>query len=384
MRFEFYSAGRIIFGSGVFSEIGNLSSTFGKKALIILGKKSFRSTNKFELLLYELKNNNVEYILYEGISTEPDTETVDKAGEIGFKNRVDMVIGIGGGSVIDTGKAVSGILTNGGSVSDYMEGIGKGLTISKPSLPYIAVPTTAGTGAEVTKNSVIYSKEKNVKRSMRSPHLIPNIALVDPELTVHLSKSQTAYSGMDALTQLIESYVSKKAQPITSALSIYGIELAGKSLLRAYNDGGDIKAREDMMLASLLSGLALANAGLGAVHGLASSLGAFSIPHGKVCAILLSVITRENLSHDIAKFAKIGIAFTKRYFNSDKSAAYAALDFIYYLCKKLNIPENLKEYKIQKDSIPEIIKNAGKSNMRANPKSFTDEELKNLLEKIKN
>jgi len=382
MRFEFYSAGRIIFGTGVFSEIGKLSSAFGKKALIIPGKKSFRATNKFELLLYELKNNDVEYIIYEGVSTEPDTETVDKAAEIGITNRVDMVIGIGGGSVIDTGKAVSGILTNEGKVSDYMEGIGKGLPISKPSLRYIAVPTTAGTGAEVTKNAVIYSREKNVKRSMRSPYLIPNTALVDPELTINLSKEQTAFSGMDALTQLIEAYLSKKAQPITSAMSIYGIELAGKSLIRAYNDGGDIEAREDMILASLLSGLALANAGLGAVHGLSSSLGALSIPHGKVCAILLPIIMKENLPHDIEKFAKIGIAITKKHFNSDKSSAYAGLDYIYNLCKELGIPENLKEYNIQKNLIPEVIKNAGKSNMQANPKSFTEEELENLLEKI--
>lgn len=382
MRFEFYSAGRIIFGSGVFSEIGKLSSVFGKKALIIPGKKSFSSTNKFELLLYELKKNDVEYILYEGVSTEPDTETIDKVAEIGFENMVDMVIGIGGGSVIDTGKAVSGILTNEGKVSDYMEGIGKGLPISNPSLRYIAVPTTAGTGAEVTKNAVIYSKEKNIKRSMRSPYLIPNIALVDPELTVNLSKEQTAFSGMDALTQLIEAYVSKKAQPITSALSIYGIELAVKSLMRAYNDGSDIKAREDMILASLLSGLALANAGLGAVHGLSSSLGAFSIPHGKVCAILLPIIMKENLPYDIEKFAKIGISITKKPFNSDKFAAYAGLDYICNLCRKLGIPENLKEYNIEKNLIPEVIKNAGKSNMQANPKSFTEEELEKLLEKL--
>ncbi len=382
MRFEFHSRGRIIFGTGVFSEIGKLSSYFSKKALIITGKKSFKSSDKFALLNNEMKNNNVDYVLFNEIETEPDIEIVDTIADIGLKNNVSMIIGIGGGSVIDTGKAVSGVLTNGGSVSDYMEGIGKELPLLKPSLPYIAVPTTAGTGAEVTKNAVIYSKEKNVKRSMRSPYLIPDIALDDPQLTINLTKMQTAYSGMDALTQLIESYVSKKAQPVTSALSIYGIELVGKSLVNVYNNGYDIKAREDMLLASLLSGLALSNSGLGAVHSLASSLGAFSIPHGKVCAILLPIIMKENLPYNMEKFAKIGIALTGKHLNSEKKSAYAGLDFIYGIHNKLNIPENLKEYKIKKKSIPEIIKNSGKSNMQANPKPFTEEELENLLEKI--
>lgn len=382
MRFEFHSRGRIIFGTGVFSEIGKLSSYFSKKALIITGKKSFKSSDKFALLNNEMKNNNVDYVLFNEIETEPDIEIVDTIADIGLKNNVSMIIGIGGGSVIDTGKAVSGVLTNGGSVSYYMEGIGKELPLLKPSLPYIAVPTTAGTGAEVTKNAVIYSKEKNVKRSIRSPYLIPDIALDDPQLTINLTKMQTAYSGMDALTQLIESYVSKKAQPVTSALSIYGIELVGKSLVNVYNNGDDIKAREDMLLASLLSGLALSNSGLGAVHSLASSLGAFSIPHGKVCAILLPIIMKENLPYNMEKFAKIGIALTEKHLDSEKKSAYAGLDFIYGIHNKLNIPENLKEYKIKKKSIPEIIKNSGKSNMQANPKPFTDEELENLLEKI--
>ncbi len=382
MKFEFYSAGRIVFGQGVFSEIGNLSSDFGKKALIITVKDILETNNKLDQLRNELTKNNVECILYDNIDTEPDTEIVDKIAEIGFNNGVDVVIGIGGGSAIDTGKAVSGILANGGSASDYMEGIGKELPISKPSIPYIAVPTTAGTGAEVTKNAVIYSKEKNVKRSMRSPYLIPDIALADPELTVGLPREQTAYSGMDALTQLIEAYVSKKANPMTSVLAIHGIKIAGNAIIRTSNDGSDIEAREDMLLASLLSGLALANAGLGAVHGLASSLGAFSIPHGKVCAVLLPVILKENITYDIKRFAEIGGALTSKHFNSEKDAAYSVLDYIVELCVKLNIPENLKEYKIKKDSIPEIINKTGKSNLKANPKPFTEEELTELLERI--
>ncbi len=384
MNFEFYSAGRIIFGKGVFQKIGILVSNFGKKALVITGKNSFKNSGNFKFLHNELNKNNIEYTLFDEINREPDTETVDKIAEIGFKNHTDTVIGIGGGSVIDTGKAVSGILTNltnNGSVSDYLEGIGTA-EILKPSLPYIAVPTTSGTGAEVTKNAVIYSKEKNVKRSMRSPYLIPDIALADAELTVNLSKEQTSYSGMDALTQLIEAYTSKKAQPMTSALAIYGIKLTGKSLLKSYNDGSDIKAREDMLLASLLSGLALANAGLGAVHGLASSLGAFSIPHGKICAVLLPVIIKENISYNIERFADIGRAVSGRYFSSDKDAAYFIIDYITDLCFKLNIPENLKEYRINRDSISEIVQKAGKGNLKANPKLFTEEELTDLLEKI--
>ena len=382
MRFEFFSAGRIIFGKGVFSEIGGISSELGRKALIVLGKSSFQNTEKYSLLLSALTENNVEYKVYNGVPPEPNTEAVDNGVRTGIENRVDIIIGIGGGSVVDAAKAISGLLTNGGLVSDYLEKIGKELPITKPSLPFIAVPTTAGTGSEVTKNAVIYSKEKKVKRSMRSPYLIPDVVIADPELTLNLPKMQTAYSGMDALTQLIEAYVSKRAQPITSALALHGIECIGRSLETAYNDGTNLKAREDMLLASMLSGLALANASLGAVHALSSSLGAYSIPHGKICAILLPYITKENLPYDIKRYGKIGSAITGKTFPSDKEAGSAGLDFIHSLCKILSIPNNFKEYDIQKKSITNIIKNAGKTNLNSNPKQFTEEELFTILEKI--
>ena len=382
MRFEFFSAGRIIFGRGVFSEIGTISAELGTKALIVLGKSSFKNTEKYPLLLSALAENNVEYKVYNGVPPEPDTEAVDNGVRTGVKNRVDVVIGIGGGSVVDTAKAISAVLTNGGLVSDYLEKIGKELPVTKPSLPFIAVPTTAGTGSEVTKNSVIYSKEKKVKRSMRSPRLIPDVVIADPELTLKLPKTQTAFSGMDALTQLIEAYVSKRAQPITSALALYGIECIGRSLETAYNDGTNLKAREDMLLASMLSGLALANASLGAVHALSSSLGAYSIPHGKICAILLPFITKENLPYDIKRYGKIGSAITGKTFPSDKEAAGAGLDFIHSLCKVLSIPNDFKEYGIQKKSITGIIKNAGKTNLISNPRQLTEEELFAILDNI--
>lgn len=382
MRFEFYSAGKIIFGNGVFSEIGSTAGSLAKKALVVLGKSSFQNTGHYAQLISSLEENNVSHVMYENVPPEPDTDAVDNGVKAGMESNVDIVIGIGGGSVIDTAKAISGILTNGGVVSDYLEKIGRELPVTKPSLPYIAVPTTAGTGSEVTKNAVIYSKEKQVKRSMRSPFLIPDIVIADPELTLSLPKEQTAYSGMDALTQLIEAYVSKKLQPMVSALAIHGIECAGRSLETAYKDGSNAAAREDMLLASMLSGLALANASLGAVHAFSSSLGAFSIPHGKICAILLPYITKENLPFDVEKYGNIGRALTKKEYMSDKEAGEAGLEYIYNLCSRLSIPKDFREYGIGKDRIPDIVNNAGQTNLNANPKQFTEQELYNLIERV--
>jgi len=383
MDFSFFSNERIVFGWGKIENLGMLADEYGKRAFIVSVQQSILESKVFEMIFNELEKHNIHYTLYDKIVTEPEIDAVNRGIEKAKEFQADMVIGIGGGSIIDTAKAISGVITNGGSIGDYLEGIGKGSIIQQPPLPYIAVPTTAGTGAEATKNAVIGDKKHKVKRSLRSPFLIPKTALVDPELTVSLPRDGTAYSGMDAITQLIESYVSKKAQPIPEALCLYGIKNSTFSLEQAYQNGGDRRARENMSLAALLSGMALANSGLGAVHGLASSLGAaYNIPHGKLCAILLPYVIKINLNSAIIKYAHIGETLTGKNFKTHHEAAHAAAIFIEKLCNSVGIPSNLKEYHINTAELPKIVKNSRGSSMSGNPKDLTDDELMKLLESI--
>lgn len=380
MNFEFYTASRIIFGAGTLNKLAEIAPETGSKALIVLGGGSLRNNGVVDKLSSLLKKSGIEICFYEGINGEPEVETIDKGVDIALKNDVDLVIGMGGGSVIDTAKAISGIVTNGGSVLEYLEGVGTGREITKDSLPYIAIPTTSGTGAEVTKNSVILSRKQKFKKSIRSFKLIPDIALVDPELTMGVPPNITAYCGMDALTQLIEPYTSKKAKPFTDALSIYGIPFIARSLLKAVRDGSNLQARTDMALGSLLSGCALANSGLGAAHGIAASLGAnFGISHGLACGILLPHVMEINMKAETGKFANIGEALTGMHFNDKKRAAEAGVEFVRKLAEDIGIPANLKNFGITREDIPSIAKGSRGSSLSGNPVDLTDEELEGFL-----
>lgn len=383
--FEFYSAGKLIFGSGTFSQIGTIAKEQGNHALIVLGGNSLRKIGVVDRLTKLLDQHSVQYTFYEGITFEPTVSTIDTGVKVAKKNSCDMVIAIGGGSVLDTGKAIAGIVTNSGSVFDYLEGVGKGKEITRSALPCIAIPTTAGTGSEVTKNSVISSDLSHLKFkvSIRSLFLIPKIALIDPELTLTLPPEQTAYSGLDALTQLIEPYVSKKAQPITDALAIYGIRLIAESLSEAYRNGSNLAAREKISLAALFSGFALANAGLGAVHALARPLGAYyQIPHGLACAIFLPHIMELNLESTLKKYAEIGRTLTEKHYRKKETAAVAGLEFVKKLNVELNVPNDLKPFKINPADIPVLIQGAQGSSLCDNPRSFSDEELNELLQNL--
>ena len=299
------------------------------------------------------------------------------------------MIGVGGGSAIDAAKAIAGLMTNGGSCLDYMEVIGEGRPIRKPALPWIAVPTTAGTGAEVTRNAVIGSKRRRYKASIRSPRLLPAVALVDPELGVGVSPEITARSGMDALTQCIESYTSNGANPMTDPLAREGITLAARSLRRAVADGNDLAAREEMALAALLSGITLTNAGLGAVHGFAAPAGArFPIPHGTVCAALLPGVMQANVGelrridpgHPwLARYAEVGRRMTGDRSCSDDRAVDAATTFVSDLVRDLRIPR-LGTFGISEADIPELAQTARKaSSMKFNPIELPPATLEQIL-----
>lgn len=377
MQFEFATAQRIIFGNGTLRDIGKIAAPFGKRALVVTGRDTSRATPLFDLL----HKAKVETQIF-AVAGEPTIDAVQKGVEAA--RGCDFVIGIGGGSVLDAGKAIAALLTNDGDTFDYLEVIGQGKPLAHAPLPYIAIPTTAGTGAEVTRNAVLGSPQHHVKVSLRSPLMLPSVALVDPELTYDLPPALTASTGLDALTQLIEPFVSSRANPLTDALCRDGISRAARSLRRAYEN--DNFAREDMALASLFGGLALANSGLGAVHGFAAPLGGmFPAPHGAICAALLPHVMRTNV-HALQKGSPSSTALRRyhevaRILTGDESAtALDGVAWVTKLCHALEIPA-LSTYGITESDFPAIIeKAAAASSMKANPLKLTPEEMNHILQ----
>ena len=379
MSFELSVPEKIIFGKGSLARLGQLVSGFGGRALIVHGANSDRARSIQGLLA---KSSTTLY----PVRNEPSIEDVANGVEEAKASEVTFVIGIGGGSVIDAAKAISGLATNTGDILDYLEVIGRGSPLTRAGLPCVAIPTTAGTGAEVTKNAVIASLEQQVKISLRSPFLLPRIALVDPELTYSLPAQVTIATGLDALTQLIEPLVSSRANPATDGLCREGISRVARSLPAVVQNGKDFTAREEMALASLFGGLALANAGLGAVHGFAGPIGGmFNAPHGLICGILLPFVVDANVhalrlrapdSMALGRYDEIGRLLT----GSPDAVATDALAWLTDVSKTLNMP-TLSSLGIPKEAIPEIASKAAKaSSMKANPIELTQPELEAILE----
>jgi alcohol dehydrogenase class IV len=382
MRFEFATASRVIFGPGVLREAGSLAAGFGRRALVVTGRDASRA-RKLSALLGE---NGVAFSVF-AIPGEPLLGMVQAGVAQARREDCELVIGFGGGSALDAGKAIAAIMTNQGDLLDYLEVIGRGRALSQPPASFIAIPTTAGTGSEVTRNAVLASPEHRVKISLRSPQMLPRIALVDPELTLGLPPGLTASTGLDALTQLIEPYVCGRANVMTDGLCREGMRRAARSLRLAYENGGNAAAREDMALASLFGGLALANAGLGAVHGFAAPIGGmFPAPHGAVCAALLPHVMEANLralrsrqpaSETLRRYAEVARALA----GADNAPADEGVEWVRRLVGDLQIPP-LAKYGITSEHIPELVERAGKaSSMKANPVELTREELSEILER---
>jgi alcohol dehydrogenase class IV len=380
MNFEFATATRIIFGAGTLREIGPIAKGFGNRALVVTGKTAARA----QPLRGLLDASGVTSVTFP-VSGEPTIDIVVRGAQFAKAEQCDVVIGFGGGSAIDAGKAIAVLVTNDGDVLDYLEVIGRGKTLAKPPVPCIAIPTTAGTGAEVTRNAVLASPEHRVKISLRSPLMLPKVALVDPELTYDLPPAITAATGLDALTQLIEPFVSCRANPLTDAICREGMGRAARSLRRAFDDGDDKAAREDMALASLFGGLALANAGLGAVHGFAAPIGGmFPAPHGAVCAALLPHVMEMNVRalHERAR----GSEFLRRFdevarllTNNPNATAAHGITWVRELCAALKIL-GLRSYGISAGHSPALVEQAAKaSSMKANPIALKAEEMKETL-----
>jgi len=381
MRFEFATATRIIFGPGAISQVGPLAKEFGRNALVVTG----RSPSRAKPLLDALHEAEVRVITF-AVDGEPDLEMIRRGTELGKREQCQLVISFGGGSALDAGKAIAAMLANDADVLDYLEIIGGGKTMSRSPAPFIAIPTTAGTGSEVTRNAVLASPELRAKVSLRSPLILAKVALVDPELTWDLPPALTASTGLDALTQLIEPYVSTRANPMTDGFCVEGIGRAARSLRAAFENGRNAAAREDMALAGMLSGLALANAGLGAVHGLAGAIGGmFSAPHGAICAVLLPRVMLANLaalrSRDPANPALPRYETVARLLTGRTNAqADEGVEWVDKLATDLRIPK-LHSYGLASQEIAALVEKAqNASSMKANPIVLTSRELAAVVE----
>ena len=382
MRFEFATATRIIFGAGVWREVGPLARELAPRALAVTGANPRRA----EPLLALLRQHGVCAITFP-VSGEPELETVRQGVALARRENCGGVISFGGGSALDAGKAIAAMLANPGDLLDYLEVIGRGQALAKPSSPFIAIPTTAGTGSEVTRNAVLSSPEHRVKVSLRSPLMLPRVAVVDPELACDLPPAITASTGLDALTQLIEPYVCSRANPMTDALCVEGIRRAARSLRAAFAEGRNAAARADMAVASLFGGLALANAGLGAVHGLAGPIGGqFPAPHGAVCAALLPQVMEANLralrqrqpgADTLRRYEEVARVAT----GSATATAETGVEWVRKLVADLQIPR-LGHYGLKREHMAGLIEKAAQaSSMKANPIALTPDEQAGILER---
>ncbi|MGC1242331.1 MAG: iron-containing alcohol dehydrogenase [Chryseosolibacter sp.] len=384
--FAFAPTPQLHFGAGKFSVLPGLIRSFGSKALLVTGARSFMASSHGKTLLQTLKVNSIEWVQCQ-IGQEPTPGMIDAAVSKFSSFAPDCVAAIGGGSALDAGKAISAMLPLNEPVKDYLEGVGTKSGHPGAKIPFIAVPTTSGTGSEATKNAVIAETgEKGYKRSLRHNNFVPNLAIVDPALTIGCPKSITAASGMDAFTQLLESYVSTVANPMTDALAYEGLQRVARSLKRAFDDGGNLEARTDMALASYLSGITLANAGLGLVHGFASPVGGFfEIPHGVICSAMMgpaNKLTVHKLRKEktnpeaLRKYAAIGKIFARAEGNGDDYYIDLLLATIESLTAEMGIPK-LSHYRVGTQHFQKIVKETANKN---NPIDLDQEEMTKVLE----
>jgi alcohol dehydrogenase class IV len=380
VNFDFATAGRIVFGRGRLAEAGMIAADLGKRALVVTG----RGLGRAERVTALLRAHGIDTSLAR-VHGEPTTSDVRSGVSQARDFRSDVVVAVGGGSAIDLGKAVAVMLGNDGDPIDYLEVVGRGKKIDRPGAPCVAIPTTAGTGSEVTRNAVIGVPEHRVKVSLRSHFMLPAVAIVDPELTDSLPPRITASTGFDALAQVIEPYVCTRPTPVTDALCIDAIGRVARSLGRACECGADARARDDMAMASLIGGIALANAGLGAVHGFAGPIGGmFQAAHGEVCAALLPHVMAANVralkerdpsSPVLARYDTVAESLTGR----AGATADDGVAWVSNLVRTLKIPA-LGAHGIVAADVAEIVEKAkAASSMKANPVVLTDGELAQVV-----
>ncbi|WP_166820252.1 iron-containing alcohol dehydrogenase [Thalassoroseus pseudoceratinae] len=385
--YQLLSPRKVVFGWGRRAEVGSLARYLGTRALIVSGSRTLETAGVVDQLATHLRDADLDVVRVQVPSREPLVEDVDdliaKAASHGFGQPGDFVIGIGGGAALDLAKSAAALAPQSERVSvvDYLEGVGRGLTLAAAPLPILAIPTTAGTGSEATKNAVISSHDPKFKKSLRDERLVPACVLIDPELTVTTPKTVTAHSGMDALTQLIESFLSKRANPLTQSLCLEGLRLGVPALRTAVENGADQQARSAMSQAAFLSGVALANSGLGMAHGVAAALGVHAnVPHGLACAVMLPVALRTNADACSSDMQTLAEVIVGRPFKSSEAAAEAVIHWSEELAVSIGIPRRLSEIGVLRDTLDDIVQSSRGNSMNGNPKELSDEELKAILE----
>jgi alcohol dehydrogenase class IV len=381
MQFEFVTAARIVFGPGVRREAPPAAASLGRRTLLVTGATPDRVSGCLA---------GMPMTAF-AVAGEPSIETIRRGLALAREEGCEVVVAIGGGSAIDAGKALAALLTNPGDPLEYLEVIGRGHPLEHRPAPFIAMPTTAGTGSEVTRNAVLGSPEHRVKASLRSERMLPRLALIDPELSLGLPPAVSASTGLDALTQLIEPYVSVRANAMTDLFCVEGMRRVARALPRVWENGGDIEARTDMAWAALLGGLALANAGLGAVHGFAAPIGGmFPAPHGAVCAALLPHAMAVNVealrgraatdqqsavSKTLERYEHVARLLTER----PQATAADGIQWVAALCRKLEIPP-LRTYGVSESDLPVLIEKAARtSSMKGNPIRLEAGELREIV-----
>ncbi len=380
LNFEFATASRIIFGTGTVNQVPGIVRGMGRRVLLVTGSggRTWGLTDNLPPAEFD--------VVHFKVGSEPTIESVSEGVAVARATGCEVVIGLGGGSAIDCAKAIAALTPNSGEITDYLEVIGRGKNLDIPPLPFIAIPTTAGTGAEVTKNAVIHSPEHRVKVSLRSPLMFPDVAVVDPALTVSMPPPITAATGMDALTHLLETFVSNQSSPLTDAICREGIRRISFSLQRAFIDGEDLEARENMALAGMLGGIALANGRLGAVHGYAGPMGGmFPAPHGAVCAALLPAVMEVNIRtireqeqfSYLEKYGEVARMLTGNPEANAQDGILWAKEMVEYL----GIPK-LSTFGVSPTDFSTLSEKARKaSSMIGNPVLLCEESLMEILEK---
>lgn len=380
MNLTFQTAKKIIFGAGCIRDIGTEAASLGKNAFLITGKTFLRRTGWLDKVLNFLAESKIKVNIFEQVPPEPTISNAQWALDSFKQSTSDIVIGIGGGSALDVAKTVAVIGRQPGTIYEYFHG----REVEQKGTPFIAIPTTAGSGSEVTPNSVLIDETERIKASIRTPLMLPDVAIVDPEFTLSLSKESTAYSGMDALSQAIEAYVSKGANPITDALAKSAAVRLLTNLPKAYHNGTDIEARTEVALGSLMGGIAFANARLGLVHGLAHPIGVITgLAHGLICALLLPFVMRFNLETSTIKYADLARAAGISNNSDDNKAAEALVNHLERLNSEMDIEKQLTKLVLDRHYWPQIISQTlASGSAKSNPRQATAESVEQILETI--
>jgi alcohol dehydrogenase len=377
---QFYLPTRILSGLGSISGLAEVVKPLGQRALLVCGANALRRSGALDRTLDELHSAGIETAVFDAVRGEPTLDVVQAAVDLAQQEEVTVVIGMGGGSAIDVGKATAVLCNKPGTVHQYH----RGRAIDEPGLAFVSVPTTAGTGSEVTNNAVLTDPQGGVKKSIRGPHLYAVAAIVDPELSLSMPPAVTASSGADALCQAIESYTAQGAQPATDALAGQAIRRIGRSLVRAWEQGSDVGARADMLYGSLFAGISMTNTRLGGAHGMAHPLGFhYHIPHGVLCGLLLPYVMEYSLGHAPDKYAAVAalLGVNTQGMAADQ-AAKEATAAVRVILDMIGIPSHLSALGVKKAGFATIVEESlPSSNIRNNARPLEADDLHTILER---